>query len=195
MELLALTNRRRKLFEKATPLSTAFRPKGVGWYVAYTHPMRENRAKMELERLKFTAYLPLKTLWIKHARRKNREHRPLFPRYLFVELDPLRDNFMAVQRADGISEILRADDAPVQVPGELVDLIQHEESVGAYDETTGRLEGIRQGDAVRIVDTGKFDDCLAVFAKADTKRRVEVLLTMLGRATKVTLDVAKIRKL
>ena len=179
----------------ADPVLPVSHPSGSAWYVVYTHQNRERRAVMELEDLGYEVYLPCRTVWVRHARRREKKQRPLFPRYLFVSLDINRDSFMAVQEADGVSYLLKQNDIPLQIPTDLVELIQHKEEVGSYDETTGNLDGIEEGDAVRLVDAGPFDDELAVFEKADDKRSVEVLLSILGRQTRLKVDVAQIRKI
>ena len=57
------------------------------WYVVSTHVHGERKALFHLTRQGYTAYLPQYFKRRRHARRIDWAPTPLFPRYLFVELD------------------------------------------------------------------------------------------------------------
>jgi transcriptional antiterminator RfaH len=60
------------------------------WVAVNTHPHRERFALDNLRRQDFGAYCPMIRKRIRHARRTQDVLRPLFPSYLFVEVDPER---------------------------------------------------------------------------------------------------------
>ena len=61
-----------------------------GWYVTHTKPRQEIRAEEHLQRQGFHCFLP--RIKRKRIRLKQRVEpiEPMFPRYLFVRLDPSR---------------------------------------------------------------------------------------------------------
>lgn len=61
------------------------------WYAVYTKTGAENLAEGHLQRQGFRVYLPRYRKERRHARRITLVKAPLFPRYLFVELDLDRD--------------------------------------------------------------------------------------------------------
>jgi transcription antitermination factor NusG len=59
----------------------------TGWYVMYTKPRHEKQVTRQLELLEINSYLPtIKTLR-KWADRKKYVVMPLFPSYVFVNLE------------------------------------------------------------------------------------------------------------
>jgi transcription antitermination factor NusG len=60
---------------------------GPRWYVVQTQAGAEHKAVMHLARQGFKTYLPRYLKRRRHARRIDVVAVPLFPRYLFVEID------------------------------------------------------------------------------------------------------------
>ena len=59
------------------------------WYVAIAHPNSEAIAEIEIRRQGFEAWVPVCLAEVNHAREgRIKMIRPLFPRYLFVGVDP-----------------------------------------------------------------------------------------------------------
>src|SRR3546814_18322512 len=85
------------------------------WFVVYTHPGAERMAEGQLGRQGFTTYLPRRMKERRHARRCERVTTPLFPRYLFVELDLGAQRWRAVNGTFGVSYLvaMRSEERPV----------------------------------------------------------------------------------
>src|SRR3546814_4907858 len=66
---------------------TVRRPAMTRWYVAQTQAQGEERARLNLERQGFRTYLPRYRRERRHARRRDVVQAPLFPGYIFIELD------------------------------------------------------------------------------------------------------------
>ena len=58
------------------------------WCVANTHPNGEDKALMHLVRQGFHVLLPKHLKRRSHARKVDWVPRPLFPGYIFIEIDP-----------------------------------------------------------------------------------------------------------
>jgi transcriptional antiterminator RfaH len=78
-----------------------------GWYVMYTKPRHEKKVSKQLERLKIDSYLPtIKTLR-KWADRKKYIVMPLFPSYVFVNLENCQSYYDSLE-VDGKLNYVRA---------------------------------------------------------------------------------------
>ena len=101
---------------------------GSRWYVVHTQPNREARADLNLRRQGFSTYLPRYVRRRRHARRHEMVARPLFPRYLFVALDPARDRWRAIHSTFGVNHLVLAGEEPLPVPDGVVDEIRAREN-------------------------------------------------------------------
>ena len=73
------------------------------WYVVQTHPHAEAKAASHLERQGYSIYLPRYLKRRRHARRIEIVAAPLFPRYLFVAIDPLTQRWRSIQSTIGVA--------------------------------------------------------------------------------------------
>lgn len=105
--------------------------------------------------------------------------RPLFPRYLFVELDLERDQWSGMLRLRGVSSLIWQGGLPALVAGELVDEIKASVHRQAFDDPRCRND-LRPGDAVRI-EGGEFGGVIARLVSLDEAGRARVLLDIMGR--------------
>ena len=77
------------------------------WYAVQTKPRQEAVAELHLQRQHFETYLP-KILVRKHRRDKwTKVVEPLFPRYLFVRLDPDENSLSPVRSTKGVAGPVR----------------------------------------------------------------------------------------
>jgi transcriptional antiterminator RfaH len=155
------------------------------WYVIHTHAHAETKALQHLSRQGYAAYLPCFAKWRRHARRRERVSRPLFPRYLFVALDNLDQRWRPILSTVGVRDLLRLGERPVPVPEGLVEAIQRRERDGVLDGDPA-VAGLAEGDEVRIM-SGPFADLVGRFCSMADEQRVMVLLDLLGRPVKTCL--------
>jgi transcriptional antiterminator RfaH len=116
--------------------------------------------------------------------------RPLFPRYLFVALDMLEQRWRPILSTVGVCDLVRRGNAPAPMPSGLAEEIGERAALGAFDRLSP-LDGLRRGDAVRVVE-GPFTDLIGRFMGAADRERVCVLLDILGRQVKTTLAQAAV---
>ena len=86
------------------------------WYVIQTHAMAEEKAAFNLKRQGYGAYLPRYLKKRSHARRVDWVARPLFPCYLFVEMDVEMTQWQAIRSTIGVSHFICLGDLPAPVP-------------------------------------------------------------------------------
>jgi transcriptional antiterminator RfaH len=163
---------------------------GTRWYVVHTQPQNETRAEINLRRQGFTTYLPRYLRTRRHARRTETVARPLFPRYIFVDLNLARDRWRAIQSTFGVSNLVFAGDTPLPMPDGIVDQIRLREGGDGF-VTLGLPAGIGPGSRVRLMD-GVFADSKGVLERIADNRRVAILLELLGREVRVFVPAASI---
>ena len=157
------------------------------WYVVNTHSQAEHKAAWHLGNQGFRHYLPQYLKRRRHARRVDTVRAPLFPRYLFVELDLDRDRWRAVSSTIGVNHLISVGDEPAALPGGVIDSIRvREDDDGLVP--IAREARYRKGDAVRIVD-GALCDRVGLFECVSDQDRVILLLDMLGRQVRVRVPV------
>ena len=120
---------------------------------------------------------------VRHARQLRTVRAPLFPRYLFLILDPERDRWLSVQSTVGVSSLFTCDDRPIPVPEGIVETL-----IENTDEANLTLfsSGLVAGQSVRIL-LGPFADFVGTLERLDDAGRVRVLLDMMGTAVPVAL--------
>jgi transcriptional antiterminator RfaH len=158
------------------------------WYVVHTQPNRETRAALNLKRQGFNAYLPMFKRLRRHARKTEEVSRPLFPRYMFVELDLSLERWRSIYSTFGVSHMLTAGEDPVAVPAGIVDEIRAREGSDGFVEL-GLPPGIGPGSPVRLID-GIFAEAKGVLDRIADQYRVSVLLQLLGREVRVFVPAA-----
>lgn len=157
----------------------------TAWYVVYTQPNRETAAQEHLRRQGYDVYLPQYRRWRKHARRRELVSRPLFPRYMFVALDLLRQSWRPILSTVGVIDLLRFGELPTPVPEGLVEDIRTRELVDPIDHSA-HAAVLAPGTRVRVV-AGPFADLVGRFCEMADRDRVYLLLDLLGRQVKTCL--------
>lgn len=156
---------------------------GARWYLVHTRPSSESKAEFNLKAQGYKTFLPLTEKTVRHARRLRTVRRPLFARYLFVGLNVGRDRWSSVNGTVGVSYLVAQERGPVAVPFGIVEaLLAHSDAgLTRLDHT------LAQGQRVRIL-SGPLADLTATITRLDARRRVELLLEIMGGAVTVSVD-------
>lgn len=161
----------------------------ASWFVVQTHPRAETKAQRHLLNQNFTTYLPVYRRRIRHARRTEAVLRPLFPNYLFVQLDPDLHRWRSINGTVGVRQILSDGNAPRQVSDSIIDAIlarQGGDGVIALTPPT-----FRRGQSVRLTD-GAFAEMSALFEEMRDDDRAVLLVSLLGRKVRVSVPVGEV---
>lgn len=156
------------------------------WFVAQTQVCKELFAQNNLKDQGFNVYLPRYKTTRRHARKTETILSPLFPRYLFVQLDLEVDRWRTVNGTRGIAYLLMSNELPAVVPESIVDSLKAQEEDGVIAASIHTA--FSKGENVRIAE-GTFKGCMALFEKVDAKQRVQLLLDFLGREMKISLPM------
>jgi transcriptional antiterminator RfaH len=160
------------------------------WYVINSHAQAERKAAWHLGNQGFQVYLPQYMKRRRHARRVDMVKAPLFPRYLFVELDLEQDQWRAISSTIGVSHMISGGERPLAVPDGVIDDIRARE-----DETgivpVAREARFRKGEKLRVMD-GALIDHVGLFECTSDQDRVFLMLDLLGRQVRVRLPVESV---
>jgi transcriptional antiterminator RfaH len=157
------------------------------WYVVQSQPNAELKALAHLNRQGFATYLPRYMKRRRHARRVEYVPAPLFPRYLFVGIDIAAQRWRSVFSTVGVSRLVCNGEMPTPIADEIINALKTREDESGLVRLQLR-PNFRAGDAVRVLD-GVFADCLGLYEGMRDSDRVAILLDLLGRKVRVTVDV------
>jgi len=155
------------------------------WYLVYAKPRMEHVALENLQRQGYETYLPLIEA---SRRRRGRYHgviEPMFPRYLFIHLDGVTDDWGPIRSTLGVSSIVRFGGLPARVPDALIGALRACDDERGVQQRPVKSFGV--GDRVRIID-GVLGGYEGIFEGKAGKDRVGVLLEIAGKATTVMLS-------
>lgn len=155
------------------------------WYLVHTKPREELRALENLERQGYRCFLPM--LAVEKLRRGavTRIEEPLFPRYLFIELDAdgSGPSWAPIRSTKGVSQLVRFGLEAARIDDRLISALRTRE------DSPRQL--FHEGERVTIV-AGPFAGIEAVFDIADGERRAMVLVEMLGKRARLGVQLGQI---
>jgi transcriptional antiterminator RfaH len=160
---------------------------GQRWYVVQSHPNAEHKAVLNLERQGFTTYLPRYLKRRRHARRVEVVPAPLFPRYLFVGIDLEIQRWRSIFSTLGVSRLVCNGEQPTPIAENVIGNLKSREDESGFVRLNKPIL-FRAGDKIRILE-GAFADCLGLYEGLKDSERVAILLDLLGRKVRVTVDM------
>jgi transcriptional antiterminator RfaH len=154
------------------------------WYTLYTKANAEYKVVSYLREHGIEVYLPE----VPVPARKTTQKQPLFPCYLFAQLDLTDGNPSLWRWTPGLRRLVSYGDQPIPLPPELINVMKLK--LAQRNTAASQSHPYQVGDIVRIKE-GPFKDMLAVFDGPMTpSKRVHVLLTALGQYRRLRLDPA-----
>ena len=156
------------------------------WYVVQTQVNAEAKAARNLLRQGFEIYLPHYLKRRSHARKVEKVAAPLFPRYMFVRIDLATQRWRSVQSTYGVSHLVLNGSDPAPVAGEVIRALKAREDASGY-VTLEQRPKFAIGEKVRVL-AGVFADNLGLFDGMADRDRVAILLELLGRKVRVSLE-------
>lgn len=129
-----------------------------------------------------------------HATRRRQGKRvtlvaPMFPRYLFIHLNSQTDNWAPIRSTLGVVSVVRFGRAAARVPDDLITALKSREDIQGIQILP--VDEYRPGSRVRITQGG-FAGYEGIFQAVSGRDRVTVLLDVLGRNARTTVDSASI---
>ena len=146
------------------------------WYLIKTKPQQEAIATQNLANQGFNVFLPKAII-------KNKTT-PLFPGYLFIQLDDKTQNWTPIHSTKGVSNFVRFGLSFAKVSHQIINIIktQQQQTIDKIID----LSSHHQGDTVEI-QTGAFKGQQAIFKNYNSNDRVTILLKLIGQQQTITL--------
>jgi transcriptional antiterminator RfaH len=147
------------------------------WVLIYTKARQEIKANENLQKQGFKTFLPLispnnKDSGINYPV-------PIFPRYLFAQINLTSDNWTVINSSYGVSQIVMFSEEFTPIPNNIIKFIQNKlDESGIYKEEVLEVD-YQKGDSVYIKDGG-FAGVDAIFLSKKSKDRVRLLLKLLN---------------
>ena len=160
----------------------------TAWCLVYTRSKQEEKAREHLEQQGFEVFLPRISKVIRHAGRRQTRIEPMFPRYLFTQLDPDVEDWTPIRSTVGVTNLVRFGRQPGIVPPAIVEGLRAQ--VDEQGVIGGRVASdFEVGQAVRVVD-GPFEGYAAIVQAKLPRERVDILLSLVGQYVSARLQVA-----
>jgi transcriptional antiterminator RfaH len=156
------------------------------WYVVQTQVNAEAKAARNLLRQGFEIYLPRYLKRRSHARKIEKVPAPLFPRYMFVEIDMATQRWRSIQSTFGVSHLVLQGADPARVAPDVVNALKAREDEGGYVRLD-QPSKFALGEKVRVL-AGVFAENFGLFDGMADRDRVAILLDLLGRKVRVSLE-------
>jgi transcriptional antiterminator RfaH len=156
------------------------------WYLVFCKPRQEDKAQINLERQGYPTYLPKLQQTRRRAGKRIQVVEPLFPRYLFIHLDDSTDNWSPIRSTLGVTSLVRFGHQAAIVPPQIIAVLQEREDEHGL-QRPGRPD-LEPGARVRLLQ-GPLQHYDAIFLAKSGKDRVTILLDILGKQTRVQVDI------
>lgn len=153
----------------------------MAWYLIQTKPRQERVAQLNLEHQHYPVYLPLQL--------DKGKHNPLFPRYLFIELNTETDDWRPIRSTRGVQQLVRFGGIPARVPNNLIEYLQSTEAVR---QTLEREASFQPGDRVEVT-TGLISNYSGIFQETVGKKRALILLDIADQYTTVQIPLSQLK--
>jgi transcriptional antiterminator RfaH len=155
------------------------------WAVLRTRPRQESLAAQSILAQGVEAYVPKLP-----ARRSTEPEQPLFPGYLFANVDPDSDDLLRIRSAPGVSYVLPQAGPPALLRDATLDEIR----TRLVFHRAQRSRKLEHGDRVTIV-SGPLRWHDALFDRhLNAAGRVRILLDLVERTVPVDVDQALLKR-
>jgi len=171
------------------PAETALVPRThpqLSWFAAYIAPNREKKTAASLSRSGIESFLPLYRSARRWSDRCVTLERPLFPGYLFVQID-LRERVKVLQ-IPGVVHLVGFGGVPIALPSEQIESIRKGMAEHANVEPYPYLS---VGRVVRF-RTGPFLGMSGILLRRKGRFRVVISIELIERSMVVNVEAADV---
>jgi transcriptional antiterminator RfaH len=165
----------------------------ASWYAVYTKPRQERIAAEHLGRQSYDCFLPMAVNpYQRRTRRKSVRIEPLFPRYLFLNVNADQQSLGPVRSTRGVCSLVRFGMQLVRVPEPVIGMIRGRMGRAGLVELDP--VPVQPGDRVKVFD-GPLAGAEGILEACSGERRALLLMEFLGRQTPVEVDRLMVQKI
>ena len=155
------------------------------WFVAQIKPNSHDLAVRNLERQGFETYLPKIQKTLKKKNKFIDKEALLFPGYAFVGIDLQSSDWIKINSTYGVSKLLCFNNKPSEIPLDLIVALKNR-----YQNNVNQIinENLKRGDTIKF-NNGPFADLVANIESINQKKRIYVLLEVMGGHQKLKINL------
>jgi transcriptional antiterminator RfaH len=154
------------------------------WFVLTTKPREEQRAYDNLTTQGHEVFYPKITKVVKKKGLKALALQPLFPNYLFIQLDKQAANFNAIRSTRGVGSFVRFGLNQATIDNSIIDDIKKSIAGNKQGKALDELLDYCQGDTVELTQ-GSLKSLKAIYQAKDGLERSILMVKMLGQESQV----------
>lgn len=157
------------------------------WYALQHKPAQGDRALQHLQNQDIACFYPKISVEKIKGGKRSKKLEPLFPGYLFVNLEQTDPRWSKLRSTRGVLRIVGFANKPAPISDAV---IQHvKESLDSVAEQGG----IKPGQAVQLSE-GPFEGINAIFQAYDGEERAIVLVSFMQKQQSIRVPVSAIKK-
>jgi transcriptional antiterminator RfaH len=156
------------------------------WYVLTSKPREEQRAYDNLSSQGYDVFLPKIAKVIKKKCVKTIALQPLFPNYLFIQLDKQVANFNGIRSTRGVGSFVRFGLNHAVIGNCIIEDIKKSIAGNKQGKSLAELLAYRQGDTVELTQ-GSLRGLKAIYQVKDGLERSVLMVKMLGQQSQVVV--------
>ncbi|MGF2684923.1 transcription/translation regulatory transformer protein RfaH [Marinobacter sp. DUT-3] len=157
------------------------------WYALQHKPAQGDRALENLQNQDIACFYPKITVEKIKAGKRTRKLEPLFPGYLFVNLEQTDPMWSKLRSTRGVLRVVGFANKPAPIAD---DVIEH---VRDSLHTVAEQGGIKPGQSIELSE-GPFQGLEAIFQAYDGDERAIVLISFMQKQQSVRVPVSSIRR-
>ena len=155
------------------------------WFVAQLKPNSCNVAVQNLERQGFETFLPKIKTTIKKVNKFIDKDVLLFPGYAFIGIDLQNSDWAKINSTYGVSKLLSFNNKPSEIPLDLIMALKNRHEGNINPKINEKL---KKDDKIKF-NNGPFMDLVANIESVDAKKRIYVLLEVMGGHRKLKINL------
>lgn len=156
------------------------------WYALQHKPAQGDRALQHLQNQDIACFYPKISVEKIKGGKRSTKLEPLFPGYLFVNLEQTDPMWSKLRSTRGVLKIVGFANKPAPISDAVIQHIK--ESLDSVAE----LGGIKPGQAVQLSD-GPFEGINAIFQSYDGEARAIVLISFMQKKQEVRVPVSSLK--
>lgn len=162
------------------------------WYALHCKPQQDARAELHLLNQQFEVFRPLVRMRRQRRGKAVEVRESMFPRYIFVHLDDVHENWGPIRSTRGVAGLVRWGAHVPTVPDSVIQGLQANLAEDGCVDLT-RACDFQMNERVRITD-GPFAGYEGLFQARTGEERVVVLLDIMQQTQKLSLPGTCIAK-
>lgn len=164
--------------------------KYMNWIVIRTKSNMEIKVSLYLINQGFETFLPKYKKFISHARKVSQVEKPLFPRYIFVNISKQKE-WQRINNTHGVSNILMNDNIPSYIPENVFDSFVNEFDSDGFLKFK---QGFKTGEQIKIINYS-FHKYKTIFKEYVGKKKAKLLLKVFNNEITLITDINKLSAL